>query len=357
MRYSLFVPRLFNLCLSLGFTAGKIMPSRAFCSDESQGFPTILLAKHFGAFPFNHGRVGGVVATGRHGPHAHHGEDLMLIQASHVGYDPKTKTFGTYRRFQTIGEHKSTSCGKILAALDWYQKELLLAQSNIFLEREDEQYFIAIDNDLLRSDREEGLILNIDKIFDSTTIPDKSYSTSSRFRVSDEFVSLLGEQSWRNGQRIEIGNKLQPELFYFRRAIAEDIEGHQHLERNLLGAMPWILTSKHIALSAAKVNTQVEFDRSYRSILREPSYQAKNLLFIAGIHIDISPKKGQVFPLTKFIPWAAYHQTREGKQRLYEQAELNQLLRAQSDQNPTKIDLEDAIRMMEDEREVLIEAD
>jgi hypothetical protein len=37
MRYNVFMPRLYNWCLSLGFKPGKIMPSRAFCSDESQG--------------------------------------------------------------------------------------------------------------------------------------------------------------------------------------------------------------------------------------------------------------------------------------------------------------------------------
>ena len=61
MRYSQFIPRLYNLAISLGFERGKIMPSRAFCSDESQGYPIILMAKHFGTFPFNHGLVGGVV--------------------------------------------------------------------------------------------------------------------------------------------------------------------------------------------------------------------------------------------------------------------------------------------------------
>ena len=356
MRYSLFVPRLYNLCLSLGFTAGKIMPSRAFCSDESQGFPTILLAKHFAAFPFNHGRVGGVVATGRHGPHAHHGQDLVLIQASHVGYDPDTKTFGEYRRFQTKGAHKSTSCGKILATLEWYQAELKLSKSNIFLEMVAGQRYIVIDKDLLRLEREQGLILNINKIIDPATHPDKSYSTSSRFIVADSFIDLIGKDAWQEGHRSMIGDRLHPDLFYFRRAIPVDIEGRQHLEHNLLDAMPWILTSEHSALTAAKVNTQVEFERTYRSILREPSYQNRNFLFIAGIHIDISPKENQVFPLTKFIPWAAYHQTSDGDRRLYEQAELNQILRAQSDENPTKINLEDAIKMMEDEREVLIEA-
>src|SRR3984957_10046743 len=98
MRYSQFVPRLYNLCRSLGFERNRMMPSRAFCSDESQGYPVVLLAQHFGTFPFDHGSVGGRVATERHGPHAHHGEDLVNIQASHVGYDSERQLFGVYRR-------------------------------------------------------------------------------------------------------------------------------------------------------------------------------------------------------------------------------------------------------------------
>ena len=81
MRYSDFAPRFFNFCLSLGMHSNNIMPSRAFCSDENQGYPIILIAKHFGTFPFNHGRVGGIVATDRHGPHSDHGKDVVIIQA------------------------------------------------------------------------------------------------------------------------------------------------------------------------------------------------------------------------------------------------------------------------------------
>ena len=51
LRYSIFIPKLYNLCKSLGFEPGKIMPSRAFCSDESQGYPIILIGKHFNTFP------------------------------------------------------------------------------------------------------------------------------------------------------------------------------------------------------------------------------------------------------------------------------------------------------------------
>lgn len=48
MRYGNFVPRLYNLCRSLDYTPGKIMPARAFCSDEKQGYPLILQTSHVG---------------------------------------------------------------------------------------------------------------------------------------------------------------------------------------------------------------------------------------------------------------------------------------------------------------------
>ena len=44
MRYSDFAPRLFNFCLSLGMKPNDIMPSRAFCSDENQGYPIIFVS-------------------------------------------------------------------------------------------------------------------------------------------------------------------------------------------------------------------------------------------------------------------------------------------------------------------------
>src|ERR1700722_15081867 len=113
MRYSEFAPRLYNYCLSLGFESERMMPSRAFCSDESQGYPVILIAQHFGTYPFDHGQGGGKGATKRHGPHAHHGEDLVIIQASHVGYDPDTKRFGVYQRQRTNSQEFGDTCGKL----------------------------------------------------------------------------------------------------------------------------------------------------------------------------------------------------------------------------------------------------
>ena len=55
-------------------------------------------------------------------------------------------------------------------------------------------------------------------------------------------------------------------------------------------------------LTAAQANTQAEFDRAYRSISQDKAYRGRNLLYIAGLHVDISPSPEQAFVLTKFIP-------------------------------------------------------
>ena len=54
-----------------------------------------------------------------------------------------------------------------------------------------------------------------------------------------------------------------------------------------------------------------------------------------------------MLPLTKFVPWAAYIQTRGGKQFTLEQKELVEALRSQSPVNPERIELSNAIRVME----------
>lgn len=356
MRYSQFVPRVYNLAKSLGFEAGKIMPSRAFCSDESQGYPIILLSKHFGTFPFNHGLVGGIVATDRHGPHAHHGKDLFIIQASHVGYDPESNQFGTYRRLQTENQKETSNCGKICAVLDQYIKEYEFARNNIHLLCEDGKHKIKIDNQLLHTEREQGLMLKLNRFVKvderGTPLPELSQSTAKIFTPSQELYQYLDDYKWNNDHEEAIGGRLHPDLFYYQRNISKHAEGHDHLERNLINVMPYIVTSEWPALAAAQVNTQIEFDRAFRSISQEPAYKGKNVLFVSGLNVDISPPKGQLFPLTKFIPWAAYVQDEQGNQKVWEQAELFEKLSQQSTENPEQIDLETAIKIMQSTKEI-----
>lgn len=356
MRYSQFVPRVYNLIKSLGFEAGKIMPSRAFCSDESQGYPIILLSKHFGTFPFNHGRVGGIVATDRHAPHAHHGKDLFIIQASHVGYNPDTGQYGTYRRLQTEIHDETSNCGKICNVLDDYIKEYEFARNHIFLTVEDGKQKIIIDNQLLHTEREQGLMLKLNRFVQTDEqgipVPELSQSTSKVFQPSSDLQRYLKGFEFKTGQIKAIGHHLHPELFYFHRNISEHSEGHDHLEKNLINIMPYIVTSEWPALAAAQANTQVEFDRTFRSIVKEPAYKGKKLIFISGLNVDISPPQDQLFPLTKFIPWAAYVQDEHGNQEIWEQAELFERLSQQSLENPDQIDLEAAIETMQRVEEI-----
>ena len=361
IRYSRFVPKLYNWCKSLGFEAGKIVPSRAFCSDESQGFPIILIAKHFGAFPFNHGRVGGIVSTGRHAPHASHGKDMLIIQASHVGYDPHNKAFGHYRRLQTEHNCDSSNCGKISQTLSWYLQLYSFAKNNILLEKQDERFLIHIDNEVLRQDKSEGVFLNLELLATTNNansenseklLPLYSRSTAKTYVMTEFLQQRINAADWKENSIRPIGDDLGPDLFRFKHEIQDDIEGPNRLEQNLLPAMSWIVTSKEPMLTAALVNTQTEFDRTYRTIVNEPGYQGKNLVFISGLNIDISPEPGQIFPLTKFVPWAAYVQTTDGNFFTMEQQELFEILQQQSDKNPDSIDMEEAIDIMENAQEI-----
>ena len=92
-----------------------------------------------------------------------------------------------------------------------------------------------------------------------------------------------------------------------------------------------------------------------RTIVKEHSYRGKRILFISGLNIDISPKPGQLFPLTKFVPWAAYYQDRDGSSSTFEQEELMQILEQQSTFNPDQIDMEAAIQSMTEAEEIKVE--
>ena len=348
MRFSLFAPRLYNYCLSLGFRRDRMMPSRAFCSDESQGYPVILLMQHFGTFPFDHGRVGGKVAIDRHGPHAHHGDDLVIVHASHVGYDPTNERFGVYQRLRTADHGFGHNCGKLCAVLDWYQDEYGYAKQNILFGALEGKPAVFIDNLLLVPDRPEGLFLALDRLIEpSAPEPLKIASTSKAFLAASPWVEALGAEVWTSG-RTPIGDRLTADMFHFRRQPVEGPDGPDLLEASLLPAMPYLTTSAHPALDAARYLTQVEFDRTYRSLQRAPEYRGKNLLFVAGLNVDVSPPEGVPFPITKFVPWAAYFQSRDGSSQLLEQDALVEALMRQPISNPDQISFDAAILAMGD---------
>lgn len=351
-RYSDFVPRLYNWCLELGFERGRIMPSRAFCSDESQGYPVILLAKHFGTFPFNHGQVGGIMACDRHGPHAHHGKDLVIVHSSHVGYDAENWKFGVFRRAQTEESRCSSNCGKIHGTLEWYLNEYEFARNHILIDLRADHCRLTIDNQYLSLSRERSLVLHLDKMveqhLDGQIVPLSIQSTARTFMATPHFADHMRWFFHVDSDPQPIGDALLPEYFTYHTDLREDVDGSRQLEQNLIGAMPWIVTSAEPMLTAAQANTQAEFDRAFRSISQEPAYRNKNLLYISGLHVDISPSDGQQFILTKFIPWAAYVQLKSGECYILEQEQLFEKLHASNPENPDQLDFDKAIQMMEE---------
>jgi len=350
MHYGNFVPRLYNLCRSLDFTPGKIMPARAFCSDENQGYPLIQLTKHFGTFLFNHGRAGGIMATDRHKPHAHHGKDLLILQASHVGYDPETGQFGTYRRIRTEHKECPPTCGKINSIIRPYQEEYRFATENILLRKRGDDFLMTIDNQLLKISREEGLFLNMDNFIathgDNTWQRVEVHSTAKTYRLLETAVERLGAELFPSEGAAAIGTNLPADWFYYKRDLESIRQDKRHLDHNLFTVMPHIVTAPSPLLAAAQVNTMAEFDSAFRTIVKTNAYQAQKVLLVSGINIDISPNHDEVFPLTKFAPWAAYYKDEHGVGQVWEQAELVERLLAQPLDNPEQIDLEEAIATM-----------
>lgn len=356
IRYSQFVPKLYNYCLSLGFEPGRVMPSRAFCSDENQGYPVILLTRHFGTFPFDHGVVGGRVATDRHGPHAHHGEDLVIVQASHVGYVPEQRRFGVYQRQRTAHNEFGACCGKLSGVLDWYEREYSHACNDVQLGSIDGTPAVFIDNALLDSHRAEGLFLHLERVIDvAEPTPLQVMSTSKAFKASPWLQAALGDFDW-GGVRQPIGRRLDAAMFFFRRQPVPGAEGPDLLEEAIAPAMPSLVTSANPMLDAARYHTQIEFDRTYRTLQHERAFEGKNLLFVSGLNVDVSPRQGLLFPLTKFVPWAAYARLRDGRDFLLEQDKLYAALAAQSTANDHEIEFDAAIRTMSNEEGVELPA-
>ncbi|MCP3892570.1 MAG: hypothetical protein GY702_27400 [Desulfobulbaceae bacterium] len=354
--YPEFVARLYNLCMDLGFRKGFIMPSRAFCSDENQGLPIILLTKHFGTFPFNHGRVGGIMAVDRHGPHSHHGEDLMILQASHVGYDPDSGVYGTYNRPQMKDDCQSDSCGKLIHVIRPYLEQYLFARDRIFLRKDDKgNHLITVKNSFIDFGSQpvaQGLVLRLNNIVEEDGLgiirPFTSASTTQTYRVSDLFRQRLEklDYKWQSGAGQTIGSLLSADLFFFREDFHE-IDDYILLERNLIEFMPDIVSAKHPSLRAAKTNVQLEFARVVESIRRSEDYQGRNLLYVAGLNIDIS-QKDNLPVMNYFVPWAAHVQLKDGTQDEFvhpiEQEELYAKLMEQSPENLEQSDLKANIK-------------
>lgn len=185
---------------------------------------------------------------------------------------------------------------------------------------------------------------------DGTIRPQRASSTTQTYEISEGFrqrIDATGYQ-WRTGEEAPIGALLTDDLFFYREAFHETDESIL-LERNLIEFMPKIVTSQNPPLRAAKINIQLEFARAVESIRRGDEYKGRNLLYVAGLNIDIS--EYDEFPATNyFVPWAAHVQLKDGTPTQYlhpmEQETLFNKIMEQSIDNPDQVNLKEEIGRM-----------
>ena len=215
---------------------------------------------------------------------------------------------------------------------------------------------LKMDNQLCDGSRHEGIILRLDSIIKNQQRPIAICSTSQVFVASDSMAERL--LPYASDAPQPIGEYLAWNHFFFRKAIAANLDGPDQLSANLFPLIPQIICSAHPMLSAAKVNTMKEFERLYRSCLRAECFKRRNLLVVSGLNIDLHDRhQRNPFPGTQFVPWAAFHQRASGEQRIIEQKELHEALSAQSVENPHAVDLERAIKQNLRAPEVLVRED
>jgi hypothetical protein len=201
---------------------------------------------------------------------------------------------------------------------------------------------------------EQGLVLKLSNMVEEDEQgiirPVGSASTTQTYQVSRKFKKLHDSASyeWKEGEGERIGKWLTADLFQFKVDFHETDDSIL-LEKNLVEFMPDIVSAKYPPLRAAKTTIQLEFARVVESICCGEEYQGRNLLYVAGLNVDISEHYG--FPPTNyFVPWAAHTQLVNSTPLKYthpvEQEALFAKLMAQSPINDDQIDLKENIRRM-----------
>ena len=173
--YSDFVPRFYNFCHSVGLPRRELSLGAAFCADQDQGRATLLLTKHFGAYPVEIGHADGTLDFRDTDKWMARSSDVVLLQASHV-----LNISTTVLHAGSSGSHAEpgglpTGCGALSRVLAWYQHEYRDALSHVRFCQEHDRRLVDIDTVLLERNGRDGLCLSLDQLAEKA--PDGSFQT------------------------------------------------------------------------------------------------------------------------------------------------------------------------------------
>jgi hypothetical protein len=359
-----------------------ILPCRSVCSDESEAQVTYALDSFFGNSTFNFGRVGGLIAVDRTPAAAHHGKELVIVAATHVGYNPKLNELNS--RFGSIfrprmglnkedGTAYSTCCGKLLGTISPFLKLYNLASNkkiNIVMKKinGEEKYCIVINNHLLKQ-KDNFVMLNLNykrliKHLNDMPIVIEGRANSTVYELSEQFYEqhIKDKFNLKEESPVPIGKLLTSEYFTFEQSnILETEEGSHLILKNLLPYMSRIVSHPIPELAVANITIAHEFSKAvtlFRTQQEELGIVTRAVLLVAGINLNVYDeelaKKDELLGYqVYFCPYGAYFKPDSGNTygKVLEREELVSLLRKQKNDS-TMHSLTEAVRVIPKEIEI-----
>jgi len=295
------------------FNLAGTLPVMVECADESQSLKALYFLASFGASPFVGGRVGAELDVEAIVPAAHHAENLVYVMGSHAGYDHQTKTMGRIYREKEGGF--SPCCGKLADVIGPYLKEYEYARNCIKLFKEEGRILLEIPRRLLGMDVTDFLnparlclepsLIRGDWASKGVITAESPYSVI--FEVhSDLQHALEAKKRTISHDPTPIGDDLTGDYFKFLWISSDPFP--DGITRRLHPLMHQIVCSLDYApvVTAANVNTWIEFSRFVDAVQAIPDVFSKGVFGVSGLTIDLYVPKRSCHYSNVYYPQYAF---------------------------------------------------
>lgn len=241
------------------------------------------------------------------------GNNAAYVLSTKVTYNPN---WGVYCGLPRLLDHQKTKSSPVRTPADFIAPFLHLyrfAQENIFLSQTAQnQYLITLPEILFQKDEAGSgckLIVHLERVVeqskDGLLCPVMISGTLHSFAVSPDFHQFFAAltSDWAPGRKLSIGHYLASELFSFA-GIENVVDNDSPYAATILPHLAEIVTHPTPNLRAAEIHLQQVFDRDTARLAAERRMSERNLLYIAGLDIDMTAFTGSEEHY--FVPWQAY---------------------------------------------------
>lgn len=241
------------------------------------------------------------------------GNNAAYVLSTKVTYNPN---WGVYCGLPRLLDHQKTKSSPVRTPADFIAPFLHLyrfAQENIFLSQTAQgQCFLTLPEILFQKDEAGSgckLIVHLERVVeqskDGLLCPVMISGTLHSFAVSPDFHQFFAAltSDWAPGRKLSIGHYLASELFSFA-DIENVVDNDSPYAATILPHLAEIVTHPTPNLRAAEIHLQQVFDRDTARLAAERRMSERNLLYIAGLDIDMTAFTGSEEHY--FVPWQAY---------------------------------------------------